>query len=112
MCAVVSLGGLLSHPFELAAFNLLAGGPDGGRYHLVDSNLDWGQDLGTLAKWMQQEQVDSIGLAYFGTVDPAAVGIHFREPPSTPQPGLYAISVNFVMGRPHVILDGQAVRGR
>ncbi len=106
-CAVVSLAGLMSHPYELASFNLLAGGPDGGRYHLVDSNLDWGQDLGTLADWMRQERVHKIGLAYFGTADPGSFGIRFREPPPAPETGLYAISVNFVMGRPHVILDGQ-----
>jgi hypothetical protein len=105
--AVLSLAGLASHPYELASFNLLAGGPDGGRYHLVDSNLDWGQDLGTLAKSMRQEGIDELGLAYFGTVDPGVMGIRFHEPPSRPKPGLYAVSVNFVMGRPHVILDGK-----
>ncbi|HVJ66993.1 MAG TPA: glycosyltransferase family 39 protein [Caulifigura sp.] len=106
-CTIVSLSGLLSHPYELASFNELAGGPDGGRYHLVDSNLDWGQDLGTLADYMRREKIDDIGLAYFGTVDPGAMGIKFHEPPAQPVPGVYAISVNFVMGRPHVILDGK-----
>lgn len=105
--AVVSLAGLWSHPYELASFNLIAGGPDGGRYHLVDSNLDWGQDLGTLADYLRREKIDDLGLAYFGTVDPGVLGIRFHEPPSRPQPGVYAISVNFVMGRPHVILDGK-----
>ncbi|MEZ4590126.1 MAG: phospholipid carrier-dependent glycosyltransferase [Chloroflexota bacterium] len=32
----------------LAFFNVLAGGPDGGWRYLVDSNIDWGQDLGGL----------------------------------------------------------------
>jgi len=106
-CAAVSLAGVWSHPYELASFNLIAGGPDGGRYHLVDSNLDWGQDLQTLADYVHREKIDDLGLAYFGTADPAAFGIRFHEPPSLPQPGVYAISVNFVMGRPHVILDGK-----
>ncbi|WP_197453770.1 ArnT family glycosyltransferase [Caulifigura coniformis] len=106
-CAFASLAGLWSHPYELASFNLIAGGPDGGRYHLVDSNLDWGQDLKTLADYIRREKIDDIGLAYFGTADPAFFGIKFHEPPSRPQPGVYAISVNFVMGRPHVILDGK-----
>jgi hypothetical protein len=105
--AVVSLAGLWSHPYELASFNLIAGGPDGGRYHLVDSNLDWGQDLKTLGDYVHREKIDDLGLAYFGTADPALFGIKFHEPPSRPQPGVYAISVNFVMGRPHVILDGK-----
>ena len=33
---------------HLAYFNELAGGPLGGREHLLDSNLDWGQNLGGL----------------------------------------------------------------
>src|SRR5207247_4884940 len=31
------------HPHELAYFNELVGGPANGRFHLIDSNLDWGQ---------------------------------------------------------------------
>src|SRR5262249_10198470 len=31
------------HPYELSYFNVLAGGPVGGRRILADSNLDWGQ---------------------------------------------------------------------
>ncbi len=38
------------HPFELTYFNVLAGGPLGGRHVLSDSNLDWGQGLKGLAR--------------------------------------------------------------
>ena len=31
-------------PHYIAYFNELAGGPAGGRNHLADSSLDWGQD--------------------------------------------------------------------
>jgi dolichyl-phosphate-mannose-protein mannosyltransferase len=37
------------HPHELAFFNATAGGSSGGRRFLVDSNLDWGQDLARLS---------------------------------------------------------------
>ncbi|OAI56671.1 hypothetical protein AYO47_08800, partial [Planctomyces sp. SCGC AG-212-M04] len=77
--AVASLAGLWSHPYELASFNLIAGGPDGGRYHLVDSNLDWGQDLKTLADYVHREKIDDLALAYFGTLDPAVFDIKFHE---------------------------------
>ena len=40
---------LAVHPDELAFFNAAAGGSRGGRRFLVDSNLDWGQDLARLA---------------------------------------------------------------
>ena len=36
-------------PHPLSFFNVLAGGPSAGRELLVDSNLDWGQDLARLA---------------------------------------------------------------
>ena len=38
------------HPFELTYFNVLAGGPLGGRRILSDSNLDWGQGLKGLTR--------------------------------------------------------------
>jgi hypothetical protein len=58
-------------PDYLAYFNLLAGGPRYGYRHLVDSSLDWGQDLPGLQRWLQQNvrpaDRDSVYLAYFGT---------------------------------------------
>jgi hypothetical protein len=90
------------HPDHLAYFNELAGGPLGGREHLLDSNLDWGQDLGGLQAYLEEHGVEDVGLAYFGTVPPSALGISYHIPPSRrPQPGRYAISANFEQGRPH-----------
>ena len=58
------------HPDYLAYFNELAGGPAGGYRYLVDSNLDWGQDLKGLKAWMDRSAVPRIKLSYFGTADP------------------------------------------
>lgn len=44
----VSLG--MIHPHELSYFNVLAGGPIGGRRILSDSCLDWGQGARSLAR--------------------------------------------------------------
>ena len=41
----------------------------GGYRHLVDSNLDWGQDLPGLKAWMDRNGVARIKLSYFGTAD-------------------------------------------
>jgi hypothetical protein len=95
------------HPEHISYFNELAGGPLGGREHLLDSNLDWGQDLGGLKKYLDEHPGrgpgdEAIGLAYFGTVPPAALGIRYEIPPANvPQPGRFAVSVNFEQGRPH-----------
>jgi hypothetical protein len=69
----------LATPGYLSYFNILAGGTRGGWHHLVDSNVDWGQDLGRLASWMRGHGVGTVDLAYFGTADPRAYGIEFRK---------------------------------
>jgi len=99
------------HPHHLAYFNVLVGGPAGGRWHLVDSNIDWGQDLHALKSYLDQHQIKDVGLAYFGTVVPASIGIQSHQPQSGfPMPGWYAISVNFVQGRPHALRDSNGDR--
>ena len=71
-----------TYPDYLAFFNELAGGPENGRRVLVDSNLDWGQDLKGLKRWMDDHRLQKIQFAYFGTVDPSRYGIN-----ATPIPG-------------------------
>ncbi|WP_339733104.1 glycosyltransferase family 39 protein [uncultured Gimesia sp.] len=96
-------------PDHLAYFNELSGGPENGGIHLIDSNLDWGQDLYRLKDYLQQHKVDDLGLAYFGTVPPSTLGIPYRVPPEFhPEPGTYAISASLLQGRPYSIrkLDG------
>jgi len=68
-------GTLRQHPHYLAYFNELAGGPANGWRVLVDSNLDWGQDLKRLASWMRENGVARIKLSYFGSADPSYYGI-------------------------------------
>lgn len=38
-------------PHSMSYFNEIAGGPNSGYKHLVDSNLDWGQDFWYLLDW-------------------------------------------------------------
>jgi Dolichyl-phosphate-mannose-protein mannosyltransferase len=65
-----------SHPHELTYFNILAGGPEGGRHILSDSNLDWGQGLENLVR-LQSERPDfqDMTLYYFGDTDPVHYGV-------------------------------------
>jgi hypothetical protein len=62
---------LWAYPNYLAYFNEAVGGSSRGRGFLVESSLDWGQDLKALKDWMSRNQVEKIQLAYFGTADPA-----------------------------------------
>lgn len=102
------------HPNYLAYFNLLTGGPDGGWRYLVDSNLDWGQDLGALKQWMDENGIEQVWLSYFGEGRPEYYGINYigldswpprlmnpyAQPfyPFNPAPGLYAISATNLQG--------------
>src|SRR5262249_14377455 len=51
------------YPYDLAYFNQIAGGPAGGYKWLVDSNLDWGQDLKGLAKYRREHPEEPFYLA-------------------------------------------------
>ena len=100
------------HPHHLGYFNLFAGGPGEGRLHLVDSNIDWGQDLYFLKLYVDEHHIEDLGLAYFGSISPAKAGLSYHIPPLyNPEPGWYAVSVNFVMGRPYVVRgeDGESL---
>ena len=70
------------HPHYLAYFNELAGGPSRGYRILVDSSLDWGQDLRGLRPYMEAHGIPRVKLSYFGTADPEYYGIPHDQLPS------------------------------
>jgi len=79
-------GTLMQHPHHLAYFNELAGGPANGWRLLVDSNLDWGQDLKRLAEWTHANGVGKLKLSYFGSADPGYYGIDSEALPGYTSP--------------------------
>lgn len=101
---------LVVHPHYVSFFNVAAGGPANGYRILVDSNVDWGQDLLRLRNWMDAHDVETIKLSWFGTADPTYYDID-HEPlpglprhfdlwwnvpfnPDSPESGVYAISAS------------------
>lgn len=105
-----------THPHYLSYFNELAGGPDNGWQWLTESNIDWGQDLLFLKRWVDEHpEARPLGLAYYGGIDPHLAGLDYRLAPDQrdgPRPGWYAVSVNFVCGASFSGYDerGQKVR--
>ena len=95
-------------PHYESYFNQLAGPWQNWSNLLVDSNLDWGQDLIELRQVMDANGIESVNLAYFGKAAPEAYGVRYQPLPSylrfmegreiyaynpyTPMPGWYAIS--------------------
>ena len=102
------------HPHFLSFFNVIAGGPDNGWRALVDSNIDWGQDLARLGAWLDENDVQRVWLSYFGEGRPEYYGIVYdgldsfpprlmnpaARPfyPADPAPGWYAISATTLQG--------------
>jgi tetratricopeptide (TPR) repeat protein len=80
------------YPHTLTFFNRFVGGPGNGYKYLADSNIDWGQGLKLLKKWMDRESVPHIGLAYFGTADPAYYDIDYTQLPAA-TPGMHLSSI-------------------
>ncbi|WP_423838946.1 hypothetical protein [Symmachiella dynata] len=120
-CAASSL---FVFPHSLSYFNELVGGPRNGAKHLLDSNIAWGQDLLHFREWLDRHpEIDRIQLATIGWVDPQFAGINVALPPVAPkysgqnipadlglevgpQPGWYAIDVNFLHGTPLPVAKG------
>jgi hypothetical protein len=98
-------------PYELAYFNALSGGPAHGWRLLVDSSLDWGQDLGGLKAWLDKNNAgpgaQKVFLSYFGSGEPNYYklnvtrmlfvnGFKFPMPFFEPAPGIYCISATML----------------
>lgn len=83
-----------THPRELSYFPWFAGGAEGGRHILADSNLDWGQGLRDLERLQRgHPELSDLTLYYFGDTRPEYYGvggtIHVVDA-STVHPGLPA----------------------
>ncbi|MEM7534968.1 MAG: glycosyltransferase family 39 protein [Chloroflexota bacterium] len=95
-------------PHQEAYFNEFAGPWQNWSHILVDSNLDWGQDLIQLRHVMDEMAIEEVNLAYFGKGVPEQYDVRYRPLPSylrfmegvelhsynpyAPLPGWYAIS--------------------
>ncbi len=105
--ALAALGGLLllwhgiesvaAHPDYLAYFNQIARGRE--EHFSVDANLDWGQDLGRLARFCRRRQIGSLHYRCFGTTPPEFLGIPAvpLRPEDRPR-GWVAISQSYLHG--------------
>jgi tetratricopeptide (TPR) repeat protein len=63
---------LRAFPNYLSYSNELWGGPSKTYQVLTDSNVDWGQGLPAVKRYVQTHAAAPCWLAYFGTVDPAS----------------------------------------
>ena len=66
---------LAAFPNYLSYSNELWGGPQKTYRVLTDSNVDWGQGLPAIQRYLRTHAATPCWLAYFGSVDPAYYGI-------------------------------------
>ena len=102
------IGTLAVAPHFLTFFNEVAGGARGGYRYLVDSNLDWGQNLWDLRTWMDEHAEERVYYAHYSPARPDVYGIDamYLPPdpravafaPWNPAPGLYAIGATVLQG--------------
>jgi len=59
----------IAYPFYLSYFNEFVGTDNGWKY-VTDSNYDWGQDLKKLVTFVEENNIERIGVDYFGAGDP------------------------------------------
>ncbi|MDY0019251.1 MAG: glycosyltransferase family 39 protein [Anaerolineae bacterium] len=103
-----AVGTLAIAPHYLTFFNEVAGGPTQGYRVLVDSNLDWGQNLWDLKAWMEAHGESHVYYAHYSPARPETYGINatFLPPdpraealaPWAPKAGLYAIGATVLQG--------------
>lgn len=76
LIALLVLESVSIYPHYLAFFNWPSGGPGNGPHWLVESNLDWGQDVLKLKSYLEANHMDKVCTAYFGS----AYFVHYGIP--------------------------------
>jgi hypothetical protein len=112
----IAVSSLAVYPHSLSYFNEIAGGPLRGPAHLLDANIDWGQDLFELKRWqLKNPELQPLLIACTGGIKPQAIDLkaellHFQggrilRSGSLSEKGQaldwYALSVNTLYGNTH-----------
>ena len=107
---------LWCYPHSLSYFNEFVSGPKNGGEHLLNSNIDWGQDVLYLKDWLDEHPgVMLDGLVYHGSHLASLANIphpasfsdaDYRNTNRStdhigPKPGWYALSVNSLYNQSH-----------
>lgn len=95
LMAALVIESTTAHPDALAYFNVLV--PNEPGRVLVDSDLDWGQDLNRLADTVHARGITHLALAYYGSTDHPRDVLPVLRPLSKVQPdtGWLAISETY-----------------
>jgi hypothetical protein len=110
--AWLAVSSLRVYPQGISYFNEWTGGPAQGWKYLADSNIDWGQNLPDLGAYLERNRIGRVKTFIFGYdnpffyIKPGSMDPQTLPDPGNPtlvheyrpQPGVYAVSVNFLAG--------------
>jgi hypothetical protein len=102
---LLGIESLSIYPHYLAFFNWPSGGPAYGSHYLLDSNIDWGQDLKNLGEFVNTHKLAPLCTALYSGAPYAYYGIVGRDLNHTGMPEgaenlpcVVAVSVNLLQG--------------
>jgi len=95
----------------LGYFNEFAGGPANGWWHLADSNVDWGQDLVRLKRWLDDNpEARPFRLAYHNYYDYRVYTREMFDPPAQGRPGYVAVdAMSLTRGQGQWLLGAEPI---
>jgi len=110
---------LSAFPHFLPYFNEIIGGSENGYLYVADSNVDWGQDLKRLSRWVNKNKIKKIYVDYSGGYNREAEKYYLKEkhapwwgqrdPKELPKNSYLAVSVFFLQrgrGKPAPDFNG------
>ncbi|MFH1379039.1 MAG: glycosyltransferase family 39 protein [bacterium] len=75
---LITISGVIcAQPYNLEYFNMFIGSRNNAYKYLVDSNLDWGQGLKELGRYLKLINHTQVYLSFFGNADPHHEGITY-----------------------------------
>lgn len=104
LVGLVAVSSLRTFPYYIPYSNEAFGGPDETYLHLNDSNVDWGQDMRRLGRYLDEHHPgERVWLIFKGRGDPEYYGIDAADPTKVPPDqvrGILAVSVMRLTGSP------------
>lgn len=94
LLSVTIFSSLTIFPHSLSYFNESIGGPSHGHKYLIDSNLDWGQDMLQVREWLNEHpEARPAWVAWIGEIPLSDFGIDAQSVPARERkPGWYLVS--------------------
>jgi len=75
LLALVLIAPIKAFPHYISYFNPIVRDKRKSFVYLIDSNVDWGQDVKSLGKYLREHNIQKINLSLFGTADPFFYGV-------------------------------------